>query len=201
MVALKGEIMLFQDKYRIESNRLQTWDYSSSGYYYLTICTKNKKYLFGNVIDLKMELSVEGKIALQEWEKSFMIRKELLCDKYVIMPNHIHAIVIIQKPLIPVETQGIASQSKTQNIASKSETHNHVSLPKQLMRKPKSISSFVGAYKAAVSKRINEIHKLMSETIWQQSFYDHIIRNEDSLHKIREYIVNNPINWQTDEMR
>jgi putative transposase len=181
----KGEFMLFQNKFRVETNRLSTWDYSANGYYYLTICTKNKKYLFGDMIDAKMQLSPIGEIALQEWKNSFVIRKELLCEEFIIMPNHIHAIVIIQKA---VETQGIASISNQET-------------QKQLMRKPKSISSFVGAFKSAVSKRINEIHQSPGETIWQERFYDHIIRDEKSLQKIREYIVNNPINWQTDEMR
>lgn len=85
----------YKNRYRIESTRLKEWDYSSRGYYYITICTKNREMLFGNVVNGKIVLSEIGKTVDSEWLKSFEIRPELLCDEYCIMPNHIHGIVFI----------------------------------------------------------------------------------------------------------
>jgi len=98
---------LFQNKYRVESTRLKNYDYSSVGAYFITICTKNRDQLFGYINNCKMLLSPIGKIARLEWEKSFEMRRELLCDEYVIMPNHIHGIIIIN--VDPVETQHCVS--------------------------------------------------------------------------------------------
>jgi REP element-mobilizing transposase RayT len=170
--------MLFENKYRIETSRLKNWDYSSNGYYYITICTKNRECLFGNIAGDKMQLSSIGEIVLQCWNDSFVIRKELFCDQFVIMPNHIHGIIIIEKLV---------------------ETHGNASAPQRPHRMPKSVSSFIGGFKSAVTKRVNEIRHTPGAAIWQNRFYDHIIRDEKSLQRIREYIVNNPMNWQTDE--
>ncbi len=89
---------LYKNKYRIESARLQSWDYSANGYYFITICTHNRDCCLGRIIRGKMVLSEFGKIVLQEWNRSFEIRQELRCDCFVIMPNHIHAVVVIDKP-------------------------------------------------------------------------------------------------------
>ncbi len=185
--------MLFKNTYRIESTRLKDYDYSSNGYYFITLCTKNRECIFGEIINEKMQLSAIGEIVFQGWKNSFVIRKELFRDEFVIMPNHIHGIVIIKdqnktpNPINNVETHGRASQS------------NRVSLPRT-NRLPKSISSFIAGFKSAMTKSINEFRQTPGMSLWQSRFYDHIIRDEKSLNKIRNYIVNNPINWQTDEL-
>ncbi len=178
--------MLFQNKYRIESTRLKNRDYSSNGYYYITICTKNREWLFGNIVGGKMQLSAIGEIVLQGWNDSFVMRAELFCDQFVIMPNHIHGIIIIEKP---VETHGRASLHQS-----------HTDVPSPPYRTPKSVSSFIAGFKSAVTKRINEIRQTPGVPLWQSRFYDHVIRDEKSLQKIREYIVNDPMNWQEDKM-
>ena len=88
---------LFKNKYRIESNRKPGWDYSGNGFYYITIVTQDREHLFGKIENNKMILSDFGKIAEYEWNNSFKIRKELFLDEYVLMPNHLHAIVVIKK--------------------------------------------------------------------------------------------------------
>jgi len=90
---------LYKNKYRIESARLKGWDYSSNGYYFITVCTKNRDCLFGNIVNGEMILSDIGKIVKTEWIKSFEIRAELFCDEYCIIPNHIHGIIIIDHPI------------------------------------------------------------------------------------------------------
>ena len=91
----------FQNKYRIPSARWQSWDYSSEGLYFITINVVHHECLFGSIIDKEMYLSAYGQIAAEEWEKSFEIRTELFCDTFVIMPNHIHAILRIEYPVEP----------------------------------------------------------------------------------------------------
>lgn len=85
----------FRNKYRIESHRKPHWDYSSDAFYFLTIVTQNRKCNLGKIISAKMILSDVCKIVETEWLKSFEIRNELLLHEFVIMPNHLHAIVEI----------------------------------------------------------------------------------------------------------
>ncbi len=167
---------LFKNTYRTKSHRLRNWDYSNTGYYYITICTSNKKKFFGEIVQGNIELTNIGKIIQTEWLKSFEMRKELSCDIYVIMPNHIHAILILtnQEMYIP-------------------------QLNKQILMKPKSISSFVSGFKSSVTKEIRYIKQISNFKVWQKGYYDHIIRNEIELEKIREYIHDNPLNWEFDE--
>jgi REP element-mobilizing transposase RayT len=187
---------LFQNKYRIETNRLQDYDYSQPGAYFITIVTKNRDCLFGKIINGKLHLNPKGKIVYEEWIKSFVIRKELECDEFVIMPNHIHAIVIINNE----------NNIKSGNYDNIVETHGRASLHhrasphyRRMVRLPTSLSSFVAGFKSSVTKRINEFRNTPKWAVWQSRFYDHIIRNESELNKTREYIINNPLNWERDE--
>ncbi|MFH0974868.1 MAG: hypothetical protein V1874_03700 [Spirochaetota bacterium] len=112
---------LFKNIYRVPSARLKGWDYSFPGWYYLTICTANKECLFGEIRDRKMQLNPTGEIVRLEWERSFEIRKELAPDAYIIMPDHIHAIVVIKYAKMqgrPAETQGDNRVVETHGCAS-----------------------------------------------------------------------------------
>ena len=110
---------LYKNKYRVESVRLRNWDYSANGFYFVTICTHKRECFLGKIVNGSMILSETGKIVSQKWNKSFEIRRELQCDCFVIMPNHIHAVVVIDNNH-HVETHGRASlrqsdQSSGQN--------------------------------------------------------------------------------------
>ena len=87
---------LFKNKYRIKSIRLKDWDYSSNGYYYITICTKNRECIFGNVVNGKMGLSQIGEIVQKYWCEIPRHFKNTFLDEYMIMPNHMHGIIIIE---------------------------------------------------------------------------------------------------------
>ncbi len=176
---------LVQKKYRIESTRLKNWDYSANGYYFITICTHGRACLFGKIMNGNMILSDIGKIVLREWNESFNIRSELFCDCFVIMPNHIHAVVVIKN---------------THDV----EAHCRVSLQQQCkkpvaVRRPKSVSSFVAGFKSSATKQINMFRKTPGMALWQLRFHDHIIRNVNELQRIRQYILNNPVKWQDDK--
>jgi len=96
--------MKFKNKYRIESARLRFWDYASSGWYFVTVCTKNKENFFGDVNAGEMYLSEIGKIVSEEWMKTSIIRSNIMLDEWVVMPNHIHGILVITERMPRVET-------------------------------------------------------------------------------------------------
>ena len=171
----------FQNRYRIPSARAAWWDYSSPGKYFITICTAFRECIFGKITDKRMILSEAGKIVLQEWIKSFKIRSELSCDTFVIMPNHLHAILCI------------GASSEVTDIKTPIENHGVA------YRSPKSISSFVGGFKSAATTRINELRKTPYAPVWQTRFHDHIIRDETEYQRIYWYIRNNPKNWKEDK--
>jgi putative transposase len=167
------------------------WDYSWRGTYFVTVCTSDHKCFFGEIKGDKMHPNEYGKIVENEWKKSFEIRKELQCDGFVLMPNHIHAIAqIVEFGGIGVETHGGASlqispEQKTQK--------NSIAI-----RSPKSISSFIAGFKSSATLRINALRGKPGARLWQPRFYDHVIRTKQEFHAIRQYIQDNLLNWDED---
>jgi len=210
----------FKGKYRIASARHPLHDYSSAGAYFVTICVRNMECLLGEIKNGIMILSDFGNIVEKQWYESFKIRHELHSDEFVIMPNHLHAIIILNKPetckmndpqdLCIVEMHGRASlryeTHANQKYASNPSQQNENKLP--FVRKPKSISSFVAGFKSAVNSKIDHfiddnhlnIPKFDRKNhFFQPNYYDHIIRNVDEYYCIKNYIKNNPINWHNDD--
>src|SRR5690606_6228266 len=189
----------FQDRYRNESIRAQWWNYANVGAYFITICTAGREQIFGKITDQKMHLSPIGEIVDQEWKISFDMRAELFCDNFVIMPNHIHAILRIEndggvRTHGPVGTHGRASPQDRPSPQNRPSPQDHP--PPQ--RAPKSISSFVAGFKSSATKRINEYRNSPKIPVWQSRFHDHIIRNNTEYQRIYQYIDANVENWEKD---
>jgi len=189
-------LALYKNKYRIESNRKPGWDYSSNALYYITIMVQHRKCLLGKIENDEMILSEFGKIADREWHNSFEIRQELFLDEYIMMPNHIHAIVVI---CIDIHTHV--------DIHGREYLHGREYIQPKFYRKPKSISSFVGGYKSGITTKIDDFIDLKKLPInkynkknkfWQPNYHDHIIRNNEEYWRIKKYIQNNPKNWKGD---
>ncbi|NHC33239.1 transposase [Scytonema millei] len=161
-----------------QSIRLRGYDYSQAGAYFITICTHHRECLFGEVVDRQMHFKV-GCIVAEEWLRSSKIRSGIELDEWVIMPNHIHAIVVFKSSV------GIPDPVGAHSCA-------------PLHRKPRSLPSLIAGFKSATTKRINEIRQTPKIPVWQRNFYEQIIRNEGSLSKIQQYIINNPSNWLHD---
>jgi putative transposase len=164
-------------RYKNYKTRKKGWDYSRHGLYFITIITHGRKCIFGEIRSKQMIYSPLGEIVCEEWLKSFEIRQELQCLSWIIMPNHIHAILKIENDLKinrVIQNPGIA------------------------YRPPRSISSFVAGFKSAATKRINQLCETPGAEVWQDLFYDHIIRDEASYQKIHDYIRNNPGTWEYD---
>ena len=209
----------FQNKYRIPSSRLQTWDYGTNGAYFITICTQNREHFFGVVQNGTMQLSETGKIAEQLWIEIPNQFPFIELGNFVVMPNHVHGILIINKIVSPsVETRLIASKNiesidikETRLIASKNiesidnkETRLIASLPnknggfsgdKNPMLND-TISKIIRWYKGRCTF---ECRKINSDFSWQSRFHDHIIRNSKSFDIIQNYIFENPMNWEKDK--
>ncbi|MCB0731480.1 MAG: transposase [Ignavibacteriae bacterium] len=167
------------NKYRISSSRLKFWNYSQNGYYFVTICSKNQKKYFGEISNSEIILSDLGKLAQKYWKAIPQHYPFVNLDVFIIMPNHIHGIIIIDKN---VETQNFASLQHSEGNKFGPQSQN--------------LGAIIRGFKAAVKKYavINNI-----PFSWQPRFYDRIIRNERELFNIRKYIVYNPYKWEDDE--
>jgi REP element-mobilizing transposase RayT len=211
-ITLNGdEMALFKNKYRIQSTRLRDWDYSNAGLYFVTIVTKNRVCYFGNIENGDMHLNELGKIAKQCFEKIPEHFPFVMLDVFVIMPNHVHGIIIIDDRVKTkngspvVETQDLASPPPKPPKPPKpptSPTSKFPPLPtflqtaaNQFGPQSRNLASIVRGYKIGVTKyaRKNNI-----PFQWQSRYYDNIIGNEKSLDHIRQYIIQNPMNWDTD---
>ena len=201
---------VFQNKYKIASNRLRGWNYARDGHYFITIVTANRENHFGQINNGNMIMNDIGQIVYNDFFKSFEIRLELYLGEFVLMPNHIHAIINLDnenciEPI--VETHGRASLQN--NVRASLQNNGRTSLP-YLIRQPKSISSFVAGFKSATIKHIDDWIDLNNvrtakfnrhNPLWQANYYDHIIRSAQEYDKISNYIVNNPLNWDRDRNR
>lgn len=168
-----------------KSRRLKTWDYTTSWWYFITICCNHHKNYFGEINETKIALSDVGKIVEEEWLNTELIREYVELDYYVIMPNHFHGIIIINEKndFIPKR------EDISQNVPTTNKYFSEIS-PKQ-----GSLSLVIRSFKSAVTRRCNN-KKLQMK--WQPNFYDRIIRDEAELYKIRKYIDQNPMKWELD---
>lgn len=190
----------FLNKYRIPSARLQNYDYGSNGAYFVTICTANRECYFGEISDGQMILSAIGDIAFKYWIDIPNHFPFVVLDAFVIMPNHVHGIIVIDKHesvegTVPVETQNFASLPVSDNNVPPVSDNN---APKNKFgRQSQNLASIIRGYKSGVKKyaTINQIH-----FAWQPRYHDHIIRNNDEHRQIADYIRDNPSKWSDDSM-
>lgn len=173
-------------------NRLKNYDYSQPGWYFVTICTHDKLPHFGRINDGVLILNQYGELAHKYWLEIADHFNGVELDEFVIMPNHVHGIIIIHDIGEGDTSAGDALVGDALvGDAYMRPLHQPMDRTKMLL------SKVIGQYKAAVTR---EIHKMDNRTLfrWQRSFYDHIIRNDFALFKIRTYIQNNPVKWIFD---
>ena len=170
---------LYKDKYRIESTRLRGYDYTSAGLYFVTICTKRRKCCLGEIAGKEVRLSRPGEIVRDAWLLTPNIRPNVALDEWVIMPNHLHGIIIVRESV--VETHCCASQRGGNQFG-----------PQRM-----NLGSIVRGFKSSSTKQIHLAGFLAFG--WQPSYYEHIIRDGADLDRIREYIIENPLVWNSDE--
>ena len=184
----------FRDKYRISSARLQTWDYSAAGSYFVTICTKNRECLLGEIRQQKMYLSDIGKIAETQWLQTIELRPNMNLElgEYVVMPNHLHGIVIIGDNEFNDLKNGNGRDAM--HCVSTTTTMKPAN---QFGPQSKNLASIIRGFKSSVTAHAKKIeHQNFG---WQTRYHDHIIRNTQSFENIQNYIINNPRNWAKDK--
>lgn len=178
-------------KFRRKTIRLQNWNYAWDASYFITICTKNRQPYFGEIRNGEMHISKIGQVALDEWHKTEKIRSDmnLILDEFIIMPDHIHGIIHIGE-------NDYNNSTTTMHGGSTEFSEKMLCHPtNQFGPQRKNLASIIRGYKSSITTfaRKNNI-----EFNWQSKFYEHIIRNQEALERIRNYIIKNPSNWNKD---
>lgn len=160
------------------SIRLRTFDYSSTAVYFVTLCVRGREKALGEVADGRVVLNAEGRVVDACWRALAEHFDNVTLDAYVVMPDHFHGLI------------AIASGRMCEDIE------------RRLLRPgppPRSLGAVIGAFKAASSRDINRLRGTVGDRIWQRNYYEHIVRSDHDLQRIREYIHNNPHRWQMTE--
>ncbi|NMB68413.1 MAG: hypothetical protein GYA20_06600 [Chloroflexi bacterium] len=171
------------------SIRLRGYDYTAAGAYFITICTHGRACLFGPVVDGEMRLSEIGKIAQAQWDQIPARFENVEMGPNVVMPNHMHGILIVRAGLAPAP--GV-------NMRQPQGPGQPQGLPL-----PKTVGDIVGAYKSLVVNECLKVYKSQNRflgKVWQRNYYEHIIRDEQSYENIAAYILNNPRQWDADQL-
>ncbi len=167
-------------KFHRKSIRLKGYDYSQTGAYFVTICTYKRELLFGKVKNGEMLLGGFGKVAESEWLRTAQIRENVELDKYIVMPNHLHGILFIIH-----NCRGTVPRAPTLEQFGRPVSG--------------SLPTIIRSFKSTVTKQINQLRNTPANNIWQRNYFEHIIRDDEELKCIREYIINNPLKWQFDK--
>lgn len=171
----------FRNKYRVASARAQWWDYGWNGAYFITICTQEREHYFGKIADAQMIPSESGRIAETIWNEIPKQFKYAELGDFVVMPNHIHGILILNKTGTASET----NPNHTGGVTGEKNPMLH-----------ENVSRIVRWYKGRCTF---EIRKINAGFGWQSRFHDHIIRNDAEYQRISDYIINNPSKWGDDK--
>jgi REP element-mobilizing transposase RayT len=187
----------FKNKYRIPSARAQWWDYGMNAAYFVTICTANRQHILGEIIESSsVRLSDIGRIANDCWAKITIHFPFAILGSFVIMPNHIHGIIVIDKPPVVTDKTPVVETRLIASLPSHDVTVGGFAGNKNPILN-NNLSRIVRWYKGVVSFQSRKIN---AEFAWQSRFYDRIIRNDDEYKRIAEYITDNPANWEKDKL-
>jgi putative transposase len=211
------------DHHQRRSIRLQNYDYTATGAYFITICVHNRECLFGDVACGEMLLNPIGQLVAQEWCNTATRRAGMQLDAWVVMPNHFHGILIIEHDgAVDNGRTGMArhaptmDRAPTNNIARKMDRApiNDIArtgmachaptrdAPIREFGKPVagSLSAIIGAFKSASTRLVNRHRQAAGTPLWQRNYWERVIRNDEELQEIRRYIHGNPTNWQNDTL-
>ncbi len=175
--------------------RFRGYDYSLPGFYFVTVCTQNKACLFGDIVEGGVHLTEAGHVAVETWRQLPHRFSAVALDEYVVMPNHVHGIIQIVPPELdwaqrvaplwssPAPGAGILRRTAKQAAP---------------LQPVEALSDVMRAFKSTSAILINRLLKRPQRQVWQRNYYEHVIRNENELTKIREDINQNPLRWDLD---
>jgi len=161
------------------SIRLRGYDYSQNGAYFVTICTQNRAFLFGEVVDGNMHLSDSGRVVQATWDGLPSHYAGVACDAFVVMPDHIHGIIILNEREVVTDSDGVCTSTPVPTGK----------------RRYHGLPEIVRGFKTFSSRQTNQLRGIPGVRVWQRNYYEHIIRNESALNRIRAYIARNPAQW------
>ena len=172
--------------------RLKGYDYSRTGAYFVTIVTQDRTCCFGDVTGEEMCLNDAGRMACRVWESLPLRFPGIEIDAFVVMPNHIHGIIIVGASLVGAQDPGDVRPPEAGATTRVAPTGGHVTL-----------GNVVGAYKSLTTMEYARGVKTHSwppfnGRLWQRNYYEHVVRDDESLKRIRQYIVDNPAQWVFD---
>jgi len=184
-------------KHHRRSIRLRGYDYTQPGVYFVTICTQNRECLFDD--------PVLRSVVETYWQAIPRHAPNVALDAWIVMPNHAHGIIVIMDHAALVGArhcqQVPSSMQKAPSdemLTSRRDTFSNALPPQQHGAPCGSLGAIVGNFKAVTTRRINRIRHTPGMDVWQRNYYERIVRNEQALQRIREYIVNNPLRWNLD---
>jgi putative transposase len=200
--------------HRRRSIRLPGYDYAQPGVYFVTICTHDRECVLGEVVGGSASFSPFGEVADECWRDLPSHFPGLLLDRFAVMPNHVHGIIVLggathASPLrgdpraSPLRGDPRASTPRVDPCADALRVDPHASpLPVGTTAhgpRSGSVAAIVGSLKSATTRRVNRVRGTPGAPFWQRGYYEHVIRDEGDLEKIRTYVAQNPISWELDE--
>jgi len=178
------------ERHHRRSIRLRDYDYAQAGAYFVTICTHERRCLFGRIGGGEVRLSSIGRIVEEEWRRTADVRPDVDLDAFVVMPNHIHGIIVLTRPdFLPVGATRWVARSPTPTPRSRTPPKGPP---------PGSLGAIVSQVKSVVTKRVARSGDDATFPLWQRSFYEHVVRNDRQLERFRTYVIANPAVWTDD---
>jgi putative transposase len=177
---------MYDPAHRRHSIRLRGHDYTQPGAYYVTVCTYDRRCLFGEILDGQMRRNKLGDIVHDEWYRTASVRREIRLDAFVVMPNHIHGTIEITE----LKTRAGSMQLTRRGDAARR--------PYPAGPEAGSLGAIIGQIKSATTRQINRMEGEVPARAWQRNFYDRVVRNKQEMQRVREHILANPQTWARD---
>lgn len=181
-------------KHNRQSIRLPGWDYTACAAYFVTLCTCRRQCIFGEVVAGRMFLNEWGRIVQKEWIRSEEIHHEVSLGAYIVMPNHLHAIVLMNRATSRLTATRLGFHSDRQHVGRS--TSIRIEWPQR--RKSQSLGSLIAGFKASVTRRINQTRRLPGDKVWQRNYWERILRSRQEYKAAERYIRDNPAVWYRD---
>lgn len=189
--------------YNRRSSRLKGYDYAAAGAYFVTLVTQDRLCLFGDIVDGDMQLNVAGSMVFQEWNDIGTRSSSIEIDSFVVMPNHIHGIIVISDPIGSAPSDRSISHVGAPLVGALAPGVPSIAGSRATTRVAPTLGDIVGAFKSLTT--VGYVHGVKAfgwpkfpGRLWQRNYYEHVIRKEDSMCRIRRYIRENPARWALD---
>jgi putative transposase len=189
-------------RYDRRSIRLKGYDYTRDGAYFVTVCTQSRAHVFGTVVDGEMHTNACGREVANCWSWLAEQYPYVLLDEWIVMPDHIHGIVMITDDMNTDGPRRGGSRTAQTRTASPAGFVNGPNVGMihsgSIPPKRKPLGRLIAAFKTVSTRRVNDLRSTPSATLWQRNYYERVVRGDLSLRQARKYIARNPSLWNPD---